>query len=108
MTYQYWLRSIGDPGRDRETLVAASPARRASAVTVPVLLIHGEEDQRVPIRQSELMDEALREAGRDVRFVRIPDSGHVWSNWELEHRLTLLRETNAFLDQHIGDAPAAQ
>jgi dipeptidyl aminopeptidase/acylaminoacyl peptidase len=104
MRYQYWLVSIGDPGRDEAALIAASPARRADAVHAPVLLIHGEDDGNVPIRQSELMDEALRAAGRDVRFVRLPDSGHVWANWSVENRLLMLRETEAFLDQHLRAA----
>ncbi|MGQ0532591.1 MAG: alpha/beta hydrolase family protein, partial [Caulobacteraceae bacterium] len=101
MTYQYWLRSMGDPTRDREVLIAASPARRAGAISAPVLLIHGEDDENVPIRQSELMHEALRDAGRQVRFVRIPDSSHGWSDWSVEHRLTLLNEVGGFLDQNL-------
>jgi dipeptidyl aminopeptidase/acylaminoacyl peptidase len=105
MAYHYWLRSIGDPRTDADVLAAASPARHASAIAAPVLLIHGEDDGRVPIRQSELMDEALRSAGRDVRFVRVADSGHIWASWSTEHRLTLLRETSAFLAQHLGQTP---
>ena len=101
MSYQYWLRSMGDPRQNRDALIAASPARQAASIQAPVLLIHGEDDENVPIRQSELMDEALRNAGRDVRFVRVPDSGHVWANWDAEHRLTLLRETETFLEQHL-------
>ena len=101
MTYQYWLRSIGDPSANRDALIAASPARHADAITAPVLLIHGEDDGNVPIRQSELMDEALRAAGREVRLVRLPDSGHVWANWSTEHRLTMLQETESFLNQHL-------
>ena len=101
MTYQYWLRSMGDPQRDRQALIAASPARRASEITAPVLLIHGEEDENVPIRQSELMEAALRAAGREVRLVRLPDSRHIWANWSAEHRATLLNETGAFLEQHL-------
>jgi dipeptidyl aminopeptidase/acylaminoacyl peptidase len=101
MTYQYWLRSMGNPQQNRAGLIAVSPARQAASIHAPVLLIHGEDDENVPIRQSELMEEALQEAGRDVRFVRIPDSGHIWSNWSAENRLTLLRETEAFLAQHL-------
>jgi dipeptidyl aminopeptidase/acylaminoacyl peptidase len=101
MTYQYWLRSMGDPTRDREALIAASPARRAASISASVLLIHGEDDENVPIRQSELMQEAMRTAGGQVRLVRIPDSGHSWYDWSVEHRLTLLNEVGGFLDQHL-------
>jgi len=50
------------------------------------------------------MDEALRAAGGDVRLVRLPDSGHVWANWSGENRLVMLRESEAFLDQHLRAA----
>jgi dipeptidyl aminopeptidase/acylaminoacyl peptidase len=108
MRYRYWVQSMGDPRADRDALIAASPARRAASITAPVLLIHGEDDQRAPIEQSELMDEALRENGRAVRFVRLPDSGHFWGNWSIETRLTVLRETSDFLNQHLGNSPPAQ
>jgi dipeptidyl aminopeptidase/acylaminoacyl peptidase len=101
MSYQYWLRSMGDPRSDSAALIAASPARHAPAITAPLLLIHGEDDHIVPIRQSELMDEAMRAAGHDVRFVRVPDSVHIWSNWSAENRTLLLQETTAFLDHHL-------
>ena len=80
---------------------ASLPPGGAPSRRTPGILIHGEEDENVPIRQSELMDEALRNAGREVRFVRVPDSGHHWSKWSAEHRLTLLTETSTFLEQHL-------
>jgi dipeptidyl aminopeptidase/acylaminoacyl peptidase len=102
ISYHYWLRSIGDPRVDRDALAAVSPARLAAHITAPVLLIHGEEDETVLIRQSELMDEALREAGRPARFVRLQDADHYWDSWSVENRLTLFRETQTFLEQHLG------
>lgn len=100
-TYQYWRRSMGDPGANREALIAASPARNAARIVDPVLLIHGEDDSIVPIRQSELMDEALREAGRPARFIRLEHAGHSYSSWSIENRTILYRETAAFLAQHL-------
>jgi dipeptidyl aminopeptidase/acylaminoacyl peptidase len=102
MGYQYWVRSIGQPGD--EWLVQASPAEQAARVRVPVLLIHGEEDFTVPIRQSEIMNDRLRDAGKDVRFVRIRGENHYWNTWSRENRLTMLQETERFLAQHLGAA----
>jgi len=102
MNYQYWLRSIGDPNANRAALEAASPRRNASSVTAPVLLIHGDEDDIVPIRQSELMQRALGDQGRRPRLIELDDEGHYWDEWSEENRLTVFRETEAFLAQHIG------
>jgi len=99
--YQYWRRSIGDPSANRDALIAASPARQASRITAPVLLIHGEDDETVLIEQSVRMDRALRDAGRSARFVRIAGEDHYWDSWSTENRATLYRETAAFLAQHL-------
>ena len=105
ISYQYWLTSIGDPGADHDALAAASPRLHAAAVTAPVLLIHGEDDDVVPIRQSELMQQALASAGHPARLVRIPEEGHYWDEWSSEHRLMLYRETEAFLAQQLSPSP---
>jgi len=103
--YQYWRRSIGDPGTSGDALIATSPARLASHITAQVLLIHGEEDETVLIRQSELMERALRDVGRPARLVRLEDADHYWDSWSIENRTTLFRETEAFLVQHLGQTP---
>src|SRR5262249_22549090 len=101
-SYQYWVNSIGDPTRDRAAIAAASPRSLASRATAPLLLIHGETDAIVPIEESEFMDAAMHAAGKSVRFVRIPQEGHVWSEWSTGHRQQLFQETADFLAQHLG------
>jgi dipeptidyl aminopeptidase/acylaminoacyl peptidase len=96
-TRHYWVRSIGDPGANRAALDAVSPRHLAGQIRVPVLLIHGEDDDVVEIRQSELMQQAL---GRRTRLVRLPDEGHYWDDWSREHRLTVYREVEGFLREH--------
>jgi dipeptidyl aminopeptidase/acylaminoacyl peptidase len=53
-----------------------SPVNVANKITAPVLLVHGDRDTRVPIEQSERMEEALRRANRDVELLRVPGAGH--------------------------------
>jgi dipeptidyl aminopeptidase/acylaminoacyl peptidase len=102
-SYHYWRRSIGDPGRDREALIATSPARQAARIQIPVLLLHGEDDGIVPARQSELMEEALREAGKEVRYQHYEEEGHPFGDWEREHEIAVYREVERFLAQHLGE-----
>lgn len=101
-TYQYWRRSIGDPGANDDALIATSPARLAANIDAPVLLIHGEEDETVLIRQSELMEQAMRRAGRAARLVRLDGADHYWDSWSIENRTILFRETQSFLAQYLG------
>jgi dipeptidyl aminopeptidase/acylaminoacyl peptidase len=53
-----------------------SPLTYARNVNTPVLLLHGEDDARVPIEQSEQYFVALKRHGKEVEFVRLPDTSH--------------------------------
>jgi len=61
-----------DPALD----AAVSPVNHVSANDPPVLLVHGDADERVPIGESELMHEALKNAGVVTEFVVIKDGPH--------------------------------
>jgi dipeptidyl aminopeptidase/acylaminoacyl peptidase len=73
---RYWRLHIGDPTADKAAIDAASPAKHAGNVRGPMLLIHGELDSVVPIRQSEIMAEAMKAAGKPYEFVRLADENH--------------------------------
>lgn len=53
-----------------------SPLTYVSADDPPVLLMHGDKDETVPIGQSEKMEKALRAAGVTVKFLTIPGGNH--------------------------------
>ncbi len=99
--YDYWVKRLGDPKVDLAQMKAASPALQAQNFKVPVLLIHGEDDDIVPIDQSKRMEKALRAAGKDVQFVTVEDEGHHFSKPESD--LKLLTELEAFLAKHLGN-----
>lgn len=44
--------------------------------STPVLLIHGEDDKRVPIGSSQIVFEQLKEYGSNVKFLRRKSAGH--------------------------------
>ena len=56
--------------------VRHSPITYADSVDTPVLLVHGEDDDRVLISQSEQYFVALKRAGKTVEFVRMPKTSH--------------------------------
>lgn len=76
---------VGDPRRpeDRRRIEEKSPLFKAHQATRPILLIHGAADSRVSVRESEQMVAALRQAGKDVRYVTFPDEEHrrQYGNW---------------------------
>jgi len=54
----------------------ASSALHVTAQTPPFLIIHGEKDNLVPIRQAEEMAGALKKAGVPYELVRVKNGGH--------------------------------
>jgi dipeptidyl aminopeptidase/acylaminoacyl peptidase len=87
--YNLWVRRIGDPRQDGEALERASPRRRADEVQCPVVLVHGADDQVVPVFQSRRMKDALNQAGKvRVDYVEVRDAGH--GDWEDEVEQDLL------------------
>jgi dipeptidyl aminopeptidase/acylaminoacyl peptidase len=66
----------GSRSKNLPWYVRHSPMTYADNVSTPVLLIHGEEDGRVLIEQSEQYFVALKRAGKTVEFVRMPKTSH--------------------------------
>ena len=60
----------------RDKFLHHSPITYAANVQTPVLLLHGEDDLRCPIEQSEQYFVALKRLGKTVEFVRFPNSTH--------------------------------
>jgi dipeptidyl aminopeptidase/acylaminoacyl peptidase len=98
-TYRYWVKTIGDPKADADMLVRSSPRRRAAEVQAPVLLIHGAADKIVPLKQSKLMAQALKQAGKSADYLELKDVGH--RGWEPEDWRTILTRTCDFIGRSI-------
>lgn len=85
---------------DTEAMAAVSPENFAENFKAPVLLIHGEDDKRVPFKQSEQMKKALKRAKKNVTLVELKGENHHLSNNET--RLQTLEELVKFVNTHIG------
>ncbi len=76
-----WRRShreykYGSLEKDRDTLRRLSPIHYIENVEAPLLLIHGRNDPRVPVEESIMMYEKLREKGVETELVIYEDEGH--------------------------------
>lgn len=96
---QYGSQYIGAAA---SRLADVSPARHTSARWAPILIVHGAEDQRVPVAQARFLVERLRASGkvegRDFRYVEQPKNTH---NLPFEaDRLQWLEEAARWLAMH--------
>ncbi len=73
---EYWTRQIGDPVGDSDTVRAMSPVHQIDRMRSPILLLHGNEDDVVPMSQTSMMSDALEAAGYDYRVRIIRGAGH--------------------------------
>jgi len=60
----------------RERAALASPIAMVSARTAPMLVVHGTEDDLVPIGQARKLVEALLEAGAEASLLELPGIDH--------------------------------
>lgn len=100
--YDYWIRLLGDPKIDLEQMKAVSPALQATKFRAPVLLIHGDKDDNVPIDQSQRMEKALQAAGKQVHFVTVSGEGHNFSKRASD--IKAMSEMETFFATHLGAA----
>lgn len=90
------------PFEDHATLWANSPVAHAHKITTPTLIIHAEQDYRVPIEQAEQFFATIRR-GTDtpVKLLRYPREGHEMSrSGEPQHRISRLKEMLAWFDAY--------
>ena len=66
-----------------------------------MLLVHGEDDVRVPVEQAYVMQDAMKAAGKPVpELIELPNEGH--TPCKEENNLRWRRATIDFIEKHIG------
>jgi dipeptidyl aminopeptidase/acylaminoacyl peptidase len=90
---------IDDPD-DREFFRQLSPLTHVDRVRAPLMVMHGVNDPRDPVSESDQFVHAIRERGGEVEYLRFPDEGH--GIRKLENRVTAYRRVARFLEKHLG------
>jgi dipeptidyl aminopeptidase/acylaminoacyl peptidase len=98
-------KMVGKPGVDDALLHDNSPRFLAAKMKAPVLIVHGSNDPRVPLRHAEAMRSALTAAGHPPEWVVYAGEGHGFL--KPENRIDYYQHMAVFLDRWIGPASAA-
>jgi dipeptidyl aminopeptidase/acylaminoacyl peptidase len=96
-------REFGDPLRDEETWRRQSPHLLADALQTPMLVIHGERDQRVPLGNTYSLFAQLQLRGIPSRMLVYPDENH----WILKPQNSRIwyETVLGFLGEHVRGEP---
>ncbi len=83
---------------------AQSPAYNVDKINIPVMLVQGAKDQRVPISQYRLLRDRLAEAGKPAEVTVVADKeGHGF--YDFDNQVDLYTKMEAFLGKYIGEKP---
>jgi dipeptidyl aminopeptidase/acylaminoacyl peptidase len=75
-----------------------SPVAHVAQLQVPILLVHGDQDTRVPTEQSLHLAQLLRDAGRTVELRLLPGATHSFGGAGLQQAWVW---TMDFLNHHL-------
>jgi acetyl esterase/lipase len=70
------LRATRSESFENQQYREGSPVTHVTSDDPPMLLMHGDQDIVVPIKQSEIMESALKQAAVTVKFIRVPGGQH--------------------------------
>ena len=93
------LYFAGPPSQSLELYRERSPISHVDRAQTPTLILHGEEDIRVPLPQSEEFYAGLKVAGVETVFVKYPREGH--SIGEPRHQLDMLKRQLAWYKKYV-------
>jgi len=91
----------GDYAHGAKTWQDASPVFHAAKDVAPFLIVHGTQDQSVPMAQAQELADKLKQAGAAVKFITVDDV-HTFRTPEARRRLAF--ESQAFFTQYLRPA----
>jgi len=98
--FEAWFdHAIGNPSVEGERLVATSPINHVDEIRVPILVVHGEQDNRVEIDQARRLLRAFRQQDVEHEVLIKRDEGHGFR--KEENNLELYTLMGEFLKEHL-------
>mgnify|MGYP002628186152 FL=1 len=104
--YRFLMRGASKEEQLRMWDDSVSPLLEAGNVNVPMLLIHGDVDQRVPLAHADKYRKALDENKKTYKYVELKGADHFSSTLFFDHKLTLYSALIEFLSKDCFSASA--
>ena len=98
--YRYRLRGRSKVEQLRMWDDSVSPINEVEQVNVPILLIHGTVDQRVPLEHAKKYRRALLKAEKDHTYLELNGADHFSNTLFFDHKLSLYE---SIFDYLLGD-----
>ena len=85
----------GDPNEMKSVLPMLSPRKFVTSTHAPIIIIHGNKDDLVPLNQSQMYLETLAQAGVESTLLVVDGAGHGFGG--MNHWM----EIGAFMSKHL-------
>jgi len=101
---EFMYRSYGDPRTEegRALLAERSPIHKVDRIVKPMLILHGANDVRCKIAESDTIVAAMQARNIPVTYVVYPDEGHGFH--KPANHLSSSAVIEAFFARHLGGA----
>ncbi len=86
-------------GNDTDQLKKTSPVRMVDKIKIPILLIHGSDDAIVPVEQSRMMADELKDQKKTYEYIELKNGSHHFDY--LPHRKQTFEAMDAFLKKYL-------
>jgi dipeptidyl aminopeptidase/acylaminoacyl peptidase len=100
--YRYQLRGAQAAEQLRMWDDSISPLKEAAKVNVPMLIIHGDVDQRVPPAHARKYLGELDRYKKDYEYVELKGADHFSNTLFYDHQLMLYRSLIGYLEHDCG------
>jgi acetyl esterase/lipase len=79
-----------------------SPVTHITKNDPPFLIVHGDLDKTIPVKQAELLDDALRKAGVETTFIRVKGGDHNFTKPDTQPSMQeVAKAMLEFFDKHL-------
>lgn len=82
----------------KPTIKGVSPLDHVEKVNVPILVIHGDIDQRVPVAHSRLFVEELKKLNKDHKYLELEGADHFSNTLFYDHKMDFYGELLNWLE----------
>lgn len=86
----------------RPTITGVSPLSQVEKVNVPILVVHGDIDGRVPVSHSREFVDKLIDLKKDHKYVELVDADHFSDTLFYQHKMAFYGELIDWLDNKCG------
>jgi dipeptidyl aminopeptidase/acylaminoacyl peptidase len=86
----------------KPTIKGPSPVNELRNATIPVFIIHGDEDQIVDVEQGRIAAKALKDAGKRSQYVEVKGMDHTSDRFTPAHRKALYEALTTWLKTDCG------